>query len=95
MPLPPTKLALVLPLFVLDASGRVPPDATPRVPQHPSVAIDTVARQYGLGFIALQEEHYNFIVPKASLDRPALRVFRALLTDRTVQEQLRQMGFRL
>jgi len=59
------------------------------------VAIDTVARQYGLGFIALQEEHYDFIVPKASLDRPALRAFRALLTERSVQEQLRQLGFRL
>ena len=29
------------------------------------VAIDTVARQYGLGFIPLQEEHYDFIVPPA------------------------------
>ena len=27
------------------------------------VAIDTVARQYGLGFIPVQEEHYDFIVP--------------------------------
>jgi putative molybdopterin biosynthesis protein len=59
------------------------------------VAIDTVARQYGLGFIALQEEHYDFIVPKASLDRPAVRAFRALLAEQAVQEQLRQMGFRM
>jgi putative molybdopterin biosynthesis protein len=59
------------------------------------VAIDTVARQYGLAFIELQEEHYDFIVPKGSWDRPAMRAFRELLTDRAVQEQLRQMGFRL
>ena len=31
------------------------------------VAIDTVARQYGLGFIRLQEERYDFIVPTARL----------------------------
>jgi len=59
------------------------------------VAIDTVARQYGLDFIALQEEHYDFIVPKARLERPAVKAFRTLLTDRTVQEQLSQLGFRL
>jgi putative molybdopterin biosynthesis protein len=59
------------------------------------VAIDTVARPYGLGFIELQEEHYDFIVPRRSLDRPAMRAFRELLADPAVQEQLRQMGFRL
>lgn len=59
------------------------------------VAIDTVARQYGLAFIALQEEHYDFIVPKAKLERPAVQAFRGLLADATVQEQLRQLGFRL
>ncbi len=59
------------------------------------VAIDTVARQYGLGFIPLQEERYDFIVPKASLERPAVRAFPRLLAERAVQEQLRGLGFRL
>jgi putative molybdopterin biosynthesis protein len=59
------------------------------------VAIDTVARQYALGFIPLQEEHYDFIVPKARLERPAVKAFRALLTDRSVQKHLSQLGFRL
>jgi molybdopterin molybdotransferase/putative molybdopterin biosynthesis protein len=59
------------------------------------VAIDTVARQYGLGFMALQEEHYDFIVPKARLQRPAVRAFRELLDDAAVREQLMQLGFRL
>jgi putative molybdopterin biosynthesis protein len=59
------------------------------------VAIDTVARQYGLGVIALQEEHYDFLVPKAKLERPAVQAFRTLLTDRTVQDQLSELGFRL
>jgi putative molybdopterin biosynthesis protein len=59
------------------------------------VAIDTVARLYGLDFIALQEEHYDFIVPKAKLESPAVKAFRALLADATVQKQLSELGFRL
>ena len=57
------------------------------------VAIDTVARQYGLGFIPLQEEHYDFIVPAARFDRPAVRAFRALLADEAVRDRLRAAGF--
>ena len=59
------------------------------------VAIDTVAHPYGLAFIDLREEHYDFIVPRGSLERPAMRAFRELLTDPAMQEQLRLLGFRL
>ena len=59
------------------------------------IAIDTMARQYGLGFIALQEEHYDFIVPKSRLERPAVRAFAALLQDPEMRERLVQLGFRL
>ncbi len=59
------------------------------------VAIDTVARQYGLGFIALQEEHYDFVVPTAKLARPAVQAFRALLSRRDVRDELQRLGFRL
>src|SRR5450631_389759 len=59
------------------------------------VAIDTVARQYGLGFIPVQEEQYDFIVPTARLNRPAVRAFGALLADAQVREELRGLGFRL
>jgi putative molybdopterin biosynthesis protein len=58
------------------------------------VAIDTVARQYGLAFIPLQEEHYDFIVPTAKLERPTMKVFRALLAQHDVQEELKRLGFR-
>ena len=37
------------------------------------MAIDTVAKQYGLGFIPVQEEHYDFAVPKARSARPAVQ----------------------
>jgi len=59
------------------------------------VAIDTVAKQYGLGFIPLQEEHYDFLVPKARLARPAVRAFCALLDDARVRDELAAMGFRI
>ena len=59
------------------------------------IAIDTVARQYGLGFIPLQEERYDFIVPVARSERPAVRAFQAMLADETVRDRLRAAGFNL
>jgi putative molybdopterin biosynthesis protein len=59
------------------------------------VAIDTVARQYGLAFISLQEERYDFVVPKARLERPAVRKFRGLLEDAGVRHRLSVLGFRV
>jgi putative molybdopterin biosynthesis protein len=57
------------------------------------VAIETVARQYDLGFIPLQDEHYDFIVPAARLDRPAVRRFGEVLGEAVVQEALRALKF--
>ncbi len=59
------------------------------------VAIDTVARQYGLGFIPLQEEQYDFIVPAARTQRPAVRAFCALLENAQMREELAALGFRV
>jgi putative molybdopterin biosynthesis protein len=59
------------------------------------VAITSVARQYGLGFIALQEEHYDFVVPKDRLARLAVGLFCALLKDPEVRAELSGMDFRL
>lgn len=58
------------------------------------VAIDTVARDYGLAFIPLQEERYDFLVPRARRDRPAVAAFVALLADPAVRATLERMGFR-
>jgi putative molybdopterin biosynthesis protein len=59
------------------------------------IAIDTVARQYGLGFVPVQEEQYDFVVPRARLDRPAVRAFAALLEAPAVRAELAALGFRL
>ncbi len=57
------------------------------------VAIETVAREYGLGFLPLQAEHYDFVVPKARLDRPAVQRFITLLRSPATREALRARGF--
>jgi putative molybdopterin biosynthesis protein len=57
------------------------------------VAIDTVARQYGLACIPLQQERFDFAVPTARLARPAVRMFRELLDDAAIRKQLRALGF--
>jgi putative molybdopterin biosynthesis protein len=59
------------------------------------MAIDTVAKQYGLGFIPVQEEHYDFVVPKARRDRSGVQLFARVLQEPAVRERLRAMGFRL
>ena len=59
------------------------------------MAIESVARQYGLGFIPAQDEHYDFAIPKSRWDSPAVQHFRKALADISVREALQAMGFRL
>ena len=57
------------------------------------IAIEWVARRAGLGFLPLEEEHYDFAVPKSRLTNPAIVAFRKLLADEAVRDELRRMGF--
>jgi len=57
------------------------------------MAIESVARQYGLGFVPVQDEHYDFIVPKARLERPPVQRFKALLEEVSVRDALKALGF--
>ena len=59
------------------------------------IAIETIARQYGLGFIPVQDEHYDFIIPKARLARQSVQRFRAVLEDPVTREALIELGFNL
>jgi molybdopterin molybdotransferase/putative molybdopterin biosynthesis protein len=59
------------------------------------VTIASVAHQYELGFIPIQDEHYDFAVPAARLDRPAVQRFRALLDDPEIRVALAARGFGL
>jgi putative molybdopterin biosynthesis protein len=57
------------------------------------VTIDSVARRYGLGFIPMQDEHYDFVVPRLRRQRPAVIRFSALLHDATLRDALVAAGF--
>ncbi|HEY6510060.1 MAG TPA: substrate-binding domain-containing protein, partial [Vicinamibacterales bacterium] len=56
------------------------------------VTIDTVARRADLGFIPLQREQYDFVVPAARAQRPAVRAFRALLQAPETRQALVRLG---
>ena len=58
------------------------------------VAIATVAQQYGLGFLPLQAEQYDFVVPKDRLDRAPVRRFCELLGEPSVRAALQELGFK-
>ena len=57
------------------------------------VAIETVAREYGLGFLPLQPEHYDFVVPRRRLRRAPVQRFLAMLAAGPVRAQLAALGF--
>jgi putative molybdopterin biosynthesis protein len=57
------------------------------------VAIRTVAQQYGLGFLPLRAEHYDFVIPKNRALRPPVIRFLALLQAPEVRASLQQLGF--
>lgn len=59
------------------------------------IAIDTVARQYDLAFIAVQEERYDFVVPRARMARAAVQAFGQLLQAEDTRAELRRLGFRV
>jgi putative molybdopterin biosynthesis protein len=59
------------------------------------VAIETVARDAGLGFLPLQEEQYDFVLPCCRRQRPAVRAFAQLLAQAEVREALARLGFRV
>ncbi len=59
------------------------------------MAIDVVARQYDLGFLPVQEEHYDFVVPERRLERPGVQRLLALLRDRQTRQALADLGLRV
>ena len=56
------------------------------------VAIEPVARLYGLGFLELASEHYDFLVVESRRDRPAVQAFFAALRDETTRQRIRALG---
>jgi putative molybdopterin biosynthesis protein len=57
------------------------------------MAIESVAGANGLGFIPYKDERYDFVVPKARQERPAVKAFAALLAEQTTIKRLGELGF--
>ena len=57
------------------------------------VAIETVARDYGLRFLPLQPEQFDFAVPASRLERAPVQRFIALLERASTRAALRAKGF--
>lgn len=59
------------------------------------VAIATVAQMYGLAFLPIAPEHYDFLVSDARRDRPAVRAFLAALREPGVRERIAALGMKM
>ncbi|MGZ5845786.1 MAG: molybdopterin biosynthesis protein [Xanthobacteraceae bacterium] len=58
------------------------------------IAIESVARLYGLGFLPIAPEDYDFLLVESRRHRPAVEAFLAALRDPIVQESIRALGMR-
>ena len=56
------------------------------------VAISAVAEPYGLAFIPIAPEEYDFLLVESRRERPAVEAFLTLLRDPTVREKIRALG---
>ena len=56
------------------------------------LAIRPVAASYGLGFLPLQDERYDFVVPRDRLGRAPVKRFLELLQDPEVRASLARLG---
>ena len=56
------------------------------------VAIEPVAKMYGLGFLPLSPEHYDFLLIESRRERPAVQAFLAALRDRRTKDRIAALG---
>jgi putative molybdopterin biosynthesis protein len=59
------------------------------------VTLDTIAGRAGLGFLPLQEEQYDFVVPKSRAGRAGVAAFRKLLNEASAREGLARLGLKV
>lgn len=58
------------------------------------IAIESVARMYGLGFLPIAPEHYDFLIADSRRERPAVQAFLAALRDPAVRASISAVGMR-
>jgi putative molybdopterin biosynthesis protein len=56
------------------------------------LAIAPVAKLYGLGFLPVAPEHYDFLVVETRRERPAVQAFLAVLRDDATRERIAALG---
>jgi putative molybdopterin biosynthesis protein len=56
------------------------------------MTLDTIARRAGLGFIPVQHEQYDFVIPKVRARRPGVVAFEARLRDPITRRALVELG---
>ena len=59
------------------------------------VTLDTIARHAGLGFLPVQEERYDFVVPTLRLNRPGVVAFTRLLQEPFTRQALAHLGMKV
>ena len=87
-------------------AGRRPPGFAVEVRSHNAVAsavsqgradwgvaIEPVARAYGLAFLPMRVERYDFAIPADRWDRPAVEAFRGLWDEIETRCRLAEIGF--
>lgn len=57
------------------------------------IAIEPVARAYGLGFLPIAEEHYDFAILRSRRENKSVQAFVAALSREDVAHRLRDIGF--
>jgi len=58
------------------------------------VTLDIIARRAGLGFLPVQEEQYDFVVPTSRANRAGVAALKALLRDPRVRKALGHLGMK-
>jgi molybdopterin molybdotransferase/putative molybdopterin biosynthesis protein len=58
------------------------------------LTLDTVAGSAGLGFLPVQEERYDFVMPKSRANRAAVVAFKMLLNEASTRDALTRIGMK-
>lgn len=58
------------------------------------VTLEWIARNAGLGFLPLQEEQYDFVVPNSRATRAGVVAFKRLLEEPAVKRELERLGMK-
>jgi putative molybdopterin biosynthesis protein len=56
------------------------------------LGIETAARTHGLGFVSLDTERYDLVIPEVHWEHPVVITLTALLKDKNLKAKIEQMG---